>query len=290
MGGKVYLKRDAKKKSTSYFGYFLWAAIGLVFLVVVTPLLTHRRAEKSAVEKVTPEKGMVMKEIPRSMPYENGKNELPGDSSSDQGIKETNLESNSTTATSIPSTTPESHASIPAEGSPQAGGPSVPLQNLSDQGQSTSMTEHQQRPIQTSTAADNAQSRPQATNLNETVAAPAILPESASPKQSTPVQTSTSSKPQIAASSAKTPVTGSTKYVVQIGSFSQKENADGIQQELLKKGYEVLVRTINHAKFGRLYVVQLAPVYDSTKAQSLVTKVKQEANVKPMVIKVPTDQ
>lgn len=51
-----------------------------------------------------------------------------------------------------------------------------------------------------------------------------------------------------------------------------------------------MVRTVTHEKFGRLYIVQLAPVSDAGKAQSLVSKVKQEANVQPMVIKLPTDQ
>ncbi|MDY0040399.1 MAG: hypothetical protein RBS57_08815, partial [Desulforhabdus sp.] len=53
-----------KKKPNLNYKYFLWAAVGLVILVVITPLLTHRRSDKG--EKILPETGVVVKEIPRS--------------------------------------------------------------------------------------------------------------------------------------------------------------------------------------------------------------------------------
>lgn len=306
MGGKVYLRRDVKKKSTSYFSYFLWAAIGLLLLVVITPILTKRGGERRIAEKVTPEKGMVMKGIPRSAPYDSPSEEPQEGVKTVQGIKESDLDAGSA-ATPTPAAS-EAVKSIPAgpQGPPivvtgSEPGKSAPATAAPGQTQTAAATAPELRPEQTFPAEGNVQTEQPVTVAVEASATPATAALPASPKPSPTMQASAPTKPKVAAPPAKPPAAaagpvsasagaGATKYVVQIGSFSQRENADGIQQQLLKKGYEVMVRTTTHEKFGRLYIVQLAPVYDANKAQSLVSKVKQEANVQPMVIKLPTDQ
>lgn len=315
MGGKVYLRRDVKKKSTSYFSYFLWAAIGLLFLVVITPILTKRGGERRIAEKVTPEKGMVMKGIPRSSPYDSPAEEPQEGVKTAQVSKQGGVDA----ASAVTPVSPASEAvkSIPAapQGAPTAvtgseSGKSLlepavtaPATPATGQVQTAALTTPQARPEQALPAEGNVQTQQPVTAAVDANAPPTTAAVPASAKPSPTMQASAPAKPKLAAPPAKPPAAataagpasasvgaGATKYVVQIGSFSQRENADGIQQQLLKKGYEVMVRTITHEKFGRLYIVQLAPVYDANKAQSLVSKVKQEANVQPMVIKLPTDQ
>lgn len=315
MGGKVYLRRDVKKKSTSYFSYFLWAAIGLLFLVVITPILTKRGGERRIAEKVTPEKGMVMKGIPRSSPYDSPAEEPQEGAKTAQVSKDGGVDGGSGATPTAPVS--EAVKSIPAtpQGPPMAvtgnepgrsapePGVTAPAMPAPGQVQTAAVTTPQARPEQTLPAEGNVQTQQPVTAAADANAPPATAAVPAGPKPSPTMQASAPAKPKVAAPPAKPPATaaavgsasasagaGATKYVVQIGSFSQRENADGIQQQLLKKGYEVMVRTITHEKFGRLYIVQLAPVYDANKAQSLVSKVKQEANVQPMVIKLPTDQ
>jgi len=317
MGGKVYLRRDVKKKSTSYFSYFLWAAIGLLCLVVITPLLTKRGGERRIAERVTPEKGMVMKGIPRSVPYDSPAEEPQEGVKTAQEIKESNVETASATSKTLPASDAAKSAPVPAPAqnpSMMATG-TVPGKSLPEPGVTaaakpvpgqmqtspSAIPQPQQEP--TPPSAGNMQAQQSLPTAVDAAAAPPTSTEPTSPKPSPTMQASASAKPKLATPPAKPPAaaspastttsaaspSGPTKYVVQIGSFSQRENADSIQQQLLKKGYEVMVRTITHEKFGRLYIVQLAPVYDANKAQSLVSKVKQEANVQPMVIKLPTD-
>lgn len=310
MGERVYLKRDAKKKSTSYFSYFLWAAIGLLFLVVITPLLTKRGGERRIAEKVTPEKGMVMKGIPRSTPYDSPTGEQEGIKTA-QEIKEGNVEAGVPASSPLPPTEAVKSEPAPAQDPtmattvPAAGESSTqpvvaaPANIAPDSMQTAASTMPRSQPEQPAPTARNAETEQPSTVAVEAGGAPASATSPSNPKPAPTMQATAAAKPKTAALPAKLPIAtgpakpsppGTTKYVVQIGSFSQRENADGIQQQLLKKGYEVMVKTITHEKFGRLYIVQLAPVYDTNKAQSLASKVKLEANVQPMVIKVPTAQ
>jgi len=296
MGGKVFLNRNLKKgSSTHYYKYFLWAAIGLVFLVVITPLITHRRSDKATSKKVIPENGMVVKEIPRSSPSDSGAGLASQEASPVEGIKESNLEPGPTVSQGMPQVDgggqPSNYAESPtgASGVPPGGTPT-------EQPQVASITEQQSptaAPETDSTASPNQNEVPTAVN------APVKPPESAPAESAVPLQETSSAPPQQASvapsssalTSPKKPVSAhTTRYIVQIGSFAQRQNADNIQQSLIQKGYEVIVRTINHAKFGKLYVVQLAPVNDAQKAESLMTNVRKEANIKPIVVRVPAEQ
>lgn len=338
MGGKVYLKRDVKKKSTSYFSYFLWAAIGLLFLVVITPLLTKRGAERHVVEKVTPEKGMVMKGIPKSSPDDSSAGEAQEGVKVAQETKESNVQTGSATSPTLPAGEATNSAPAAAQAPSMAVTGTDPDKSLPEPGvtasakpvpgqmqtpasakpvpgqmQTAASTMPQPQQEQTLPPAGNMQTQQPSAAAVDASAAPATATVPATRKPSPTMQASAAAKPKATAaprakpptpvaapaptltatatpSTSTTSASSATKYVVQIGSFSQRENADGIQQQLLKKGYEVMVRTVTHEKFGRLYIVQLAPVSDAGKAQSLVSKVKQEANVQPMVIKLPTDQ
>ena len=279
-----------------YYRYFLWAAIGLVILVVITPLITHRRSDKATSKKVTPENGMVVREIPKSSPLDSTGNPASQESTPIETIKEANLEPGSAVSNNPPQAEQEVQPSNDAE---RPSGVGEAQQGADSTAQSQEASISGQQPAVTPEA-------PSATASNQVAMPPAATP-TATPQESTPTesalpqQAAASSPPEQQAAPLPPPVETSpspvkpavsqgTRYIVQIGSFTQRQNADNIQQSLLQKGYEVVVRTINHAKFGKLYVVQLASVNDARKAESLMARVRKEANVKPMLVKVPAGQ
>jgi len=85
--------------------------------------------------------------------------------------------------------------------------------------------------------------------------------------------------------SAKPPAGGAGAYSVQVGSFKEKENADEMQKSLQKKGYGVTVKVTSHPKLGQLYVVQLQPVNNVSRASTLVEQIKHEEKVKPVIVR-----
>jgi cell division protein FtsN len=76
-------------------------------------------------------------------------------------------------------------------------------------------------------------------------------------------------------------------YVIQVGSFKEKQNAEEMKQNLAKRGYDTVIRPYNHPKLGPLFVVQLQPVAEESRASTLMTQVGHEAKVKPVLLRVP---
>lgn len=63
-----------------------------------------------------------------------------------------------------------------------------------------------------------------------------------------------------------------------------------MQQNLQKKGYQVVMKPTMHPKLGQIYVVQLTPVGDVRKASTLVEQIRNEERVKPIIVKVPQEE
>jgi type IV pilus assembly protein PilF len=82
-------------------------------------------------------------------------------------------------------------------------------------------------------------------------------------------------------------VEGAATYIVQVGSFLEKENAEKLRGKLSSQGYEAVVRPFSHQSLGKIFVVQLKPVDNATRANALMSEVEKAAEVKPIVIKVP---
>lgn len=77
-------------------------------------------------------------------------------------------------------------------------------------------------------------------------------------------------------------------YIVQLGSFLDKENAELMRQRLKTKGYDPIVKPVQHQVLGQVYIVQLHPVKDESKASTLMAQVERVEKVRPIIIiKVP---
>lgn len=96
----------------------------------------------------------------------------------------------------------------------------------------------------------------------------------------------TEPQPQMEASAPLPPGTQWT-YIVQVSSFLNKENAEALGQKLKAKGYKVAVKPLQHQVLGQVYIVQLSPVSEESKANTLMAQVESDELVKPIIIKVP---
>jgi len=99
-----------------------------------------------------------------------------------------------------------------------------------------------------------------------------------------------SSASAAATGNKKTASGGKRMFTVQVGSFKDKQNAEELQQSLQKRGYNVVMKSSVNPKYGQLYVVQLTPVAEVSKASTMLEQIKNEEKVKPFIIQVPTGQ
>jgi len=67
MKKKIFVNKDAPSGFRSSLKFLLWAAIGLVVLVLFIPLTSRQKAGREVTKKPVVEKGKVVKEIPRSL-------------------------------------------------------------------------------------------------------------------------------------------------------------------------------------------------------------------------------
>ena len=58
-------KQPLKAGKRSYMSLFLWAAVGLILLVVLASFATRQKSTERETRKLIVEKGLLVKEIPR---------------------------------------------------------------------------------------------------------------------------------------------------------------------------------------------------------------------------------
>ncbi len=76
-------------------------------------------------------------------------------------------------------------------------------------------------------------------------------------------------------------------YIIQVGSFLERGNADAVQKKLTAKGFDAVVKPFPHQVLGQIYVVQLKPMADFSKATHVVSQIESIKSLKPIIIKVP---
>ncbi|MCE5243746.1 MAG: tetratricopeptide repeat protein [Syntrophobacteraceae bacterium] len=77
------------------------------------------------------------------------------------------------------------------------------------------------------------------------------------------------------------------KYIIQVGSFLTRENAEKIQKRLEYRGYSTTIKDCRHKVLGSIFVVQLKPIVDESKAGTVMVGLESEKHVTPVLIKVP---
>jgi general secretion pathway protein A len=87
---------------------------------------------------------------------------------------------------------------------------------------------------------------------------------------------------------ARGPKLQSYRYMVRLGSFVDKEEAEEIKGRLKANGYNAVVKTRKHLILGKVFVIQLQPVGSSSRATKLMTQLRGEFQIEPVVTKVPS--
>lgn len=83
---------------------------------------------------------------------------------------------------------------------------------------------------------------------------------------------------------APSPASERRRFVIRVATCRMKANAEGIRNKLLARGYECTINAHPHSKFQQVHTVELDPVDDLDKAQSLMTLINHEENLKPVLL------
>jgi cell division septation protein DedD len=118
----------------------------------------------------------------------------------------------------------------------------------------------------------------------------AAVPKTPTPTPSAPAKPAAVSSGAPAAHAPQKPAAaGAQQYVVQVGCFKDAKNADELQKKLQKMGYPVVAKSQQHPSLGMLHVLQLVPVSDGAEAAKLMERVKKEASVQPILLRLPAE-
>jgi cell division protein FtsN len=328
---KVFLQKNLPKGKHSFLKLFLWSAVALIILVIVTPMITRHKGTKEASRKPIPEKsGMVVKEIPRSVPPV-AENAAVGEGE-DRVLNETTPivasapEGASQAQEPVSEPAPPLERNIQVDVSPQKAPDTTDAQQKEH---AAELAKAQPTFGQQVFKDTNAAAKPDAAPPVDTKEKPAPPPPAtkserpplmgpgakqrsaavAGQKQSKPASgdaalfslpgsTSADSR-KVAAKKTepkktdlekKSTDSGGLVFTVQVGSFKEKHNAEEMQQNLRKKGYDAVLKPMVHPSLGQLYVVQLQPVSDVSKASTLMMQIKHEEKVKPVILKTVQGQ
>jgi len=307
MERKVFLHRNVKSKSRAYVRFMLWGAAGLILLVVLTPLLTHQTNKKKPSPPVS-EKGILVKEIPKSgVVRSHGDSEAeemafgsagrihpeayPGvqyDQRSDEQTSVTPPERAEEAGRTVQTTQMEEEGSSPNASARDSSGQSVAPQLRSDLPTAVSVPSDQRTPSSGSGNGASSLGDLEA-GPSEKAAYPGGQERSTDSALGKPAG-STGRKSIVSAAESRSTIPGTVPaggemYSVQIGAFKKQENANDISQRLRKIGYNVVI-TSRESRLGELYLVRLAPVDNQDEAKKLLTRIKKDTNIEPMLIRL----
>lgn len=302
MEKRIFVKKGQKAGGgRSYLKLLMWSVAALIILILLIPLGTRKKNGVEITPKQAPEKGVVFKEIPKSPPSpleeEKQPDGIPGFIPFDKSPEAIDPSRGKSLSESQPAGNLPGPPEKATEAGHLAGKPDVPSDaqqkgaadnvtlptdavSHSSKGAKTALPTEQppqvekpkeasHKPVDKGVAA--------ADSTGKLAKATAPPPKTAKPAGTDGASPSEGAKPAIA---------GPLMYSVQVGSFKEKSNAEEMQRNLQNKGYTVQVKSRRDPKLGQLYVVQLAPVPNLSKASTLVEQIRREDKVKPFIVKV----
>lgn len=313
MKKKIFVNKDSQSGFRSSLKFLLWAAIGLVVLVLFIPLTSRQKAGKEVTKKPSMEKGKVVKEIPRSLQpiaesISRGQGE-PSDAPKEaepRPIATSEGKSPGAMSATVPATASKEKPAEPP-GAPQkvepaveggqknlAGRPStpepLPIQGLKETQPAPAA---QPPPVATGDPAKATQTaparKPEPAPPSTTEAKPKTTAAVASPgKPTKPAGTEAGAAPSAAGAESQKPTatSGQKLYTVQIATLKDKHSAEELKKTLQKKGFEVVMKTTGDPKQGQSFILQLHPVDNIGKASTMMEQVKYVPQAKPSIITV----
>jgi cell division septation protein DedD len=310
MKKKIFVSKDSRSGFRSYLKFLLWAAVGLVVLVLFIPLTSRQKSGKESLKKPASERGVVVKEIPKNLqPIAESITRGQGG-----GAEEGPKGADSKTPVAPDGKGPPGVTPTPSQASikekPLVDPP--PVAQKAETSADSARKSIPGRPGSTEPAAGEAAKEvPTAPKVSEplvkeTAAPPLKKPEPpASPAPeikpkavaSAPAPSGKPVKPPAGAAAPAAPVSdphpqapsnGHKGYVVQIATLKDKQSAEELKNTLQKKGFDVVMKTTGDPKQGQTYSLTLQPVDTMSKASTLMEQVKYVPKVKPAILPVPT--
>lgn len=302
MKKKIFVNRDAHSGFRSSLKFLLWAAIGLVVLVLFIPLTSRQKPGKEVAKKAPAEKGKVVKEIPRSLQpiaesISRGQGESPDAPKEPEPRPNLTPEGKGSGAISAtapatgPKEKPAEPSAVPQKVEPAGEGgqknlggrPSspepAPVQTVKE---GPAAPAPQPAPVAGSDAAKVAEAppakKPEPAAPSSTEAKPkavAAIPASVKP-----------GKPAGSETGATTAAPGQKLYTVQVATLKDKRSAEELKRTLQKKGFEVVMKTTGDPKQGQSFTLQLQPVDNIGKASTMMEQVKYVPQTKPSIVTV----
>lgn len=318
MHKKALLKKSSPQGgSRPLMKWLMWAALALVILVAVTPLINRQKNHKELSKKPVMEKGSVFKEVPKSSASPSSDLQVPEGTGSKAvrgavpGIESTPVPRESSRpgdegkVTSARERLMEDEEENPPTGrgwvevkppEPMAGSSGQPPRPEAGPVTAVKQPVPSAKPVVQPGSQLSVHPAPKEAKKQESAS---LSPQAVKPvdKAVDKITEKTVEKPVDKASrqgqdaTAVKPGAGSGRiaYCVQVGSFREKRNAELMQQNLQKRGYSVNLTEKVHPKLGQIYVVQLQAVDDLSKASTLVEQIRHEEKVKPLILKIPKE-
>lgn len=281
MAKKLYVTRNAEPSGRPrYVKFLLWAAVGLVVVIIVAPLFQQKG--NKGTQRGTDRNGVVLHEIPRTgLPPAEVTPQLPGQSPEPVRTGEPRVMPIPPEIKGFTDAPPKSPPSdgAPADKTVSADGvlkKEVPEGGISPIPGTVLPKEQALAPT------DGGLPKPVPDTLRTK---PKETPAGTPTKQKEAALGPAVGKPAGDEPKVK-PSADKTLYTVQVGSFQEKRNAEEMRDNLQKRGYKVMVKVKNHPKLGQVHVVQLEPVVGIDKANTLVAQIRNEQKVNPIIQKV----
>ncbi len=308
MKKKIFVSKDSQSGFRSYLKFLLWAAIGLIVLVLFIPLTSRQKSGKEAMKKPASERGVVVREIPRSL-QPVAESITKGQGGSGEASKEADAKPVATPDGKSPAAvtgTPQQAAikekpvdAVPApqkvenvaEGVPKspASHPGAPEPVPGQPGQTPEAPKASEPPVKEPQVV--VPQKPQVAKPPAPETKPkamASVPTPPKPAKPAAAEAKPNTEPAAAAPDSRQQATSekAKMYAVQVATLKDKQSAEELKATLQKKGFNVVMKTANDPKQGQAYTLQLQPVDNMGKASTLMEQIKYVPKVKATIVTV----
>ncbi len=309
MKKKIFVNKDSSSGFRSYLKYLLWAAIGLIVLVLFIPLTSRQKSGKEALKKPASERGVVVREIPKSLQPiaesisrgQGGSGETPKEAdakpaatpdgkSPTEGagaLQPAAIKEKPVDATAAPQKAETRSEGVPKGPASRPGAPEPATGQVA-----------KEAPVAPKVSEAPVKELPLAVPQKPEAATPSASETKAKGMSSIPAPAkpakpaATEAKPNTAPSAAtpdgrqQASSDGGKMYTVQIATLKDKQSAEELKKTLQNKGFAVIMKTANDPKQGQTFTLQLQPVDNMGKASTLMEQIKYVPKVKATIVTV----
>jgi hypothetical protein len=288
MQKKIFLQKNLRgaEGGSSLPKYLLLTTIALVVLYLIANFMLKPKS-RDITKRPIPEKGQLLKELPK--PPDNASRELAREMPP-PAEPETQPPQVQPATPPPPIPTPQAVPQKPETQPPVAQAP-VPEKTPPLRATATEPTPRDLFPkkgAQAVPAQPTAQKEHKPTNsdLAQKPATPGAVSQPAIPGVAIPNPAPAVAQKPVPAHAAA----GKQRYAVQVGSFKERSDAEIVQRNLAKKGYDVILCSSSASNGGiYTYTVMTKPFDNVSKASTMVEQMKSEGRSSPTVIKLPAE-